>query len=164
MLILIIGLSGVFSFTNAQNSTSLTLNEKKELILNNVQIGMNTSLEEIKSLLGEPVLHKEYVTGKVDYHYSELGISVQFMKDELMFIGVNYNWDGDETFPETTYEGELMLGETSFDKNSTKATIDGLELNVDCILPGLCMGKEGEMGIIIGYKDELVTQVGFAFK
>ncbi len=164
VFVFIITIKSIFS----QTETKLEFINETTVLLNDEKINKNTTFDEVKKLLGEPVLYKKYVTGKVNYHYKEKGISVHTMNGNLLFIGFNYNWDGDKTFPNTSYKGKLNIDGVDFDQNSTKENQKKIK-NVEFmeLMPGLVFskpknGKKNTL-IILGYKDNKVTQIGFEF-
>ena len=140
--------------------------QDKEVYLNDLKLEKSVSLENIKAQLGEPVVFKEYTTGKTVYHFADLGIAVHFVNDELLFFGVNLNWDGDKSFPERPYEGTLKIGNVEIEKSSNHEFISKIEVvEIFCPIASMCMTKdrEAKILILIGFKDDLVTQVGFEF-
>lgn len=146
------------------SKTSIRFTNEKELFLNDLKLSPKTKFKEVVSELGEPKLIKEYPNGKKVYHYESEGIAVHTVEDKLLFIGVNYNWDGDKKFPESTYTGDLSIGDVSFNKESKEEIASEITVvNIDCLMPGLCMTnpKEEKTFIVLGFKDNLVTQVGF---
>ncbi|GGG10609.1 hypothetical protein GCM10011344_09090 [Dokdonia pacifica] len=165
-LFLIITLFTV-SLVSAQNTPEIIFNENKEVILNGEKIDKTSDLEKVTSLLGEPVLYKEYPTGKMTYHYTDLGIAMHFYKDNLIFIGANFNWDGDKTFPETTYTGKLSIDSIEFDMNTTNEILSEIKvIDLVSLMPGMYMtdpNKEKTI-VVVGFKDEKLTQIGFQFQ
>ncbi len=165
-LFLIITLFAV-TLTFAQNTSEIGFNEKKEVLLNGQIVDTTTDLETIKSLLGEPTLYKEYPTGKVNYQYPELGIAIHLVNGKLTFIGANFNWDGDKTFPEASYTGKFSIGDTTIDMNSTPEVVSKIEvITLTPTFMGMYMTnpKENKTVVIMAFKDEKVTQVGFEFQ
>lgn len=152
----------------SQNEVTIELTKQKKVLLNSTEINNNTTFAEVKKMLGEPEIYKEYLSGKVNYHYKENGISVHTINDKLLFIGVNYNWDGDKTFPESAFLGNLKIDGISFTKESKETVLKEIKnLEFFSVMPGLYMlkpntDKKGTIAII-GIKDTLVTQVGFEF-
>ena len=160
--------AAIFSlnFSFAQEKTKINFNEKKEVIINGEKIDKKTDLSKIKSILGEPEVYKEYPTGKINYHYPKLGISVHLVKDKLLFIGANFNWDGDKNFPETSYSGEFIIDNVSFNISSTESKLSEIKIvDIKCIMAGMCMTnpKEEPTSIIVGFKENKLTQIGFEF-
>ncbi|MFK7781464.1 hypothetical protein [Psychroserpens sp.] len=150
----------------AQKDVEIIYSHEKEVFLNEQKLDKDTNLETIKSILGEPVIYKEHVTGKVNYHYPDLGISIHFVNNNLLFIGANFNWDGDKNFPETTFTGKFEIDNVKFDKDSKNAILSDIKIvDIKCIMPEICMTnpkKEKDI-IIVGFKDGNLTQVGIEF-
>ena len=166
IILLIVTLSINFSFAQ-EKQVEITYNKKKEVLLNGKKINKKTTLETIKENLGTPVIYKEHTSGKINYHYPDLGISVHIVNNKLSFIGVNFNWDGDKSFPETTFIGKLEIDGVQFNKSSTNATLSEITIvEIKCLFPSMCMTdpKLEKNSIIIGFKDDKLTQVGFGFK
>ena len=143
------------------------LNETN-VLLNGVKLDPTTTLDDIINVLGEPVVYKAYPTGKTNYHYESLGISVHAVDGQLLFIGANFNWDGDVNFPESSFTGLISIDGVSFDKKSNEATIKKIEnLEFISMMPGFYISKPlnetKKAFAVVGFKDDLVTQVGFEF-
>lgn len=150
----------------AQDNVKLVYNQDFSVTLNGTSIDNSTTYEEIVSLLGEPEIYKEYATGKTNYHYKEQGMVVHTVAGKLLTIGVNYNWDGDENFPNTTFNGELNIGKTNMDQNTKESIVGELKsFEIECLLPGMCMNNPRKVKnpILLGFKDELITQVSIEF-
>ena len=165
ILFIIITFSCV-NLTLAQTSIEIEFTKNKEVVLNNTKLNAETSLEDIKKILGTPIIYKSYRSGKINYQYNELGISFHTIKDKLSFIGLNFNWDGDKNFPETAYSGTFKIDDLSIDKNSDNSIIDKIKfVDIKCVVPNLCMSNPEveSTPIVIGFKDDLVTQIGFEF-
>lgn len=151
-----------------QNDVKIEFISETHVVLNDLKIDKNTTFEEMKDLLGEPVIYKEYATGKTNYHYADNGITLQTMDDKLLFIGFNYNWDGDKTFPESTYTGELIIEGVAFNKDSEEAILDEIE-NTEFmqIMPGFIISKpktdKKNTFIAVGFEEGKLTQIGFEF-
>ena len=67
----------------SQNEVTIELTKEKKVFLNSTEINNNTTFSEVKKMLGEPEIYKEYLSGKVNYHYKESGISVHTVDDKL---------------------------------------------------------------------------------
>lgn len=159
--------TGLFLFTLmsfGSSKVSIRFTNEKELFLNDIKLSPKTKFKEVVAELGEPKLIKEYPTGKKVYHYESEGIAVHTVEDKLLFIGVNYNWDGDKKFPESTYKGDLSIGDVVFNKESKDEIVSEITVvKIDCLMPGLCMTnpKEEKTFIVLGFENNMVTQVGF---
>ncbi|UII20708.1 DUF7738 domain-containing protein [Fulvivirga ligni] len=153
-------------FSWAQDDVKIEFTENKEVLLNETAVDKTTTLKEITEILGEATLIKDFPTGKAFYQYPETGLALQFVDNQLLFIGANYNWDGDENFPETTYEGTLSIDGITFKADSKEEVLTDIEaVEIKCVIPGMCVTdpKKEKTNIIIGFKDGKVTQVGFEF-
>lgn len=166
--ILLLLLLSTFSATLfGQTTTSIEFTKDKELLLNGVVLSANSTMDDIQKILGDPEIYKEYVTGKTNYHYKELGISVHAMDNQLLFIGANFNWDGDKTFPKTSFMGTCKIGGISFDLTSSEKEVNKIDVvELISVMPGLYMSnpKIDKVAIILGVKEDLVTQIGFEFQ
>ena len=163
--ILLLAIS-LLTFGFSQNEIEISYTQEKTVLLNGQKIDNQTDFETIKSILGEPVIYKEFPSGKVNYHYPELGLAVHSINGKLLFIGANYNWDGDKNFPETTFTGKLNIDNVHFDKSSTNSKLSEIKIvEINCIMPEICMTnpKEEKDIIVIGFKDNNLTQIGFEF-
>lgn len=153
-----------FSSTVFAQTTSIEFTKDKTLVLNEVTLTKATTMDDINSLLGTPEVYKEYLSGKTNYHYKDLGISVHTVDGHLLFIGANFNWDGDKTFPETAYKGSFKIDGVSFNQESTEEEMKEIS-NVELLgmMPGLFMSnpKVEPIAMIIGFKEDRVTQIGF---
>ncbi|MGB5819385.1 MAG: hypothetical protein WBG90_07850 [Saonia sp.] len=151
----------------AQTTVEINYTKDKEVYLNNKKLDKSTSFDDVKTMLGQPVVFKEYIaTGKVNYHYNELGVSFHTVNGKLLFIGANLNWDGDKNFPEKSFEGVLKIDGVLIDKNSTDEFISKIKaIEILCPIPEMCMTKDRneKTPILIGFKENTVTQVGFEF-
>jgi hypothetical protein len=158
-----------FAFLNvisAQTVVDIEFTKDKVVMLNGTELGPNTSFDEVKEILGTPVVYKSYRSGKTNYHYEELGISFHTVDNKLLFIGLNFNWDGDETFPQTPYTGTFKIDDLSIDKDSDHSIVDKIKIvELITIMPNFYMSnpKVESTPIVLGFKDNLVTQIGFEF-
>ncbi|MBL3658710.1 DUF7738 domain-containing protein [Fulvivirga sediminis] len=135
-------------------------------LINGQQIDNTTTYDDIVKLLGEPELYKAYPTGKRKYHYKELGIVLSTVEGNVLSIGFNYNWDGDKNFPETSFEGELKVGDIFINKSSHAIIIENLaELGINCPIPRMCMNnpKKIRNPILLGFENDEITQVSIEF-
>ncbi|WP_040281259.1 DUF7738 domain-containing protein [Psychroserpens damuponensis] len=155
-----------FNVISAQKDVNIEFTTDKNVILNGTTLTTETSVEDIKTILGTPTVYKSYSSGKTNYHYNDLGIAFHTVKDKLLFIGVNFNWDGDKTFPENSYTGTFKIDDLLIDKTSGNSIIDNIKMvDVIAIMPNLYMSnpKVESTPMIIGFKDDVVTQIGFEF-
>jgi hypothetical protein len=80
-------------------------------------------------------------------------------------LGFNYNWDGDKNFPNTTFTGKLTIGKTILDVNSTKEFMKSNDfLTFDPAIMDSYFAVSLNGVIMVGFKNEKITQIGFEFK
>jgi len=166
----------IFTFILVCFSTTFGFGQAKFVIeymsgdavsLNGQSISNETSFEEVVKIIGEePELYKAYQTGKSNYHYKDLGVVVHTYEGKLLSLGVNYNWDGDETFPESVFEGEFKIGKISMDKESKPEIVEQMgDFEIKCIVPQMCMNnpQANKNPILFGFEDGLITQIRIEF-
>lgn len=150
----------------AQKNIEIEFTKDKEVIVNNTKLSKESSFQDIKELLGEPTIYKNFRSGKINYHYENLGIAFHTINNKLVFFGINFNWDGDESFPEKEYNGTFKIDDLSINKESKKSIIDTIKIvELKCIVPSLCVSNPEieKTPIIIGFNNSLITQIGFEF-
>jgi hypothetical protein len=152
----------------SQNTIEIEFTKDKEVLLNKTKLSNSMTIEDIKELLGEePIIYKEYLTGKINYHYKEFGISIHTSNGKFAFIGLNFNWDGDKTFPKNSYTGIFKIGDLTIDIKTDLSIIEKIKfVELLPIMPNkffMSNPKKEKTPIIIGFKDKLITQVGFEF-
>jgi len=151
----------------SQTPVEIKYTDKNDVFLNDLKLSKKTNFKTITGILGEPEVYKEYPTGKINYHYPDQGIVFHTVEDKLLFIGANFNWDGDETFPSATYTGKMLVDNTTIDVKSAESVLSELEnIEVNCVFPGMCMTnpKKVKNVLVIGFEEGVVTQVGFEFQ
>jgi hypothetical protein len=155
------------SVSFGQTEISIEYISGDSVTVNGISISNLTNYDEIVKIIGkQPVIYKEYPTGKTNYHYKELGLVLHTLNGKLLTIGVNYNWDGDKNFPEKEFKGNLTIGKTRANQNTKPEIIEEMkDLEIQCIIPGMCMNnpKTVKNPILIGFKDGLITQVSIEF-
>jgi hypothetical protein len=156
----------VFStFFYAQENPRIEFNSKSELLVNNQLINNQTSFSKIVELLGTPELIKEHKSGKKSYMYPKLGMALNTYNEKLTMLGLNYNWDGDKNFPNTSFTGVLVIGKTQIDTNTKKDFMKSNSfLTFDNLFLELFAAKTKNNSIIVGFKENKITQLGFEFK
>lgn len=158
-----------FAFSLAafsQETTTIVLNETSQLQINGTTVNRETSFNQIKNLLGEPTLVKDYKNGKIKYQYPEQGLTLDIYNDKLSMIGANFNWDGDKNFPETSYNGQFMIGKIVVNKNTTENLMKRISfLRFEHLLSGLYAGntENNSALVLVGFKENKITQIGFEF-
>ena len=167
------GLVGLFlmpiDFAFGQTaSIAIHYTESAKLEVNNIAIDTKTTLKKLTDLLGQPSRVEEHVNGESGCFYDELGVVIFLGSNEMASgLGVNFNWDGDKKFPETSFTGTLKLAATTIDTTATSATIAG-EKYIDfvCPFPSLCASKDkkSKVNCTVAFKDDRITQVVFLLK
>ncbi|WP_308993725.1 hypothetical protein QLS71_015175 [Mariniflexile litorale] len=162
--ILLFSLSTIICF--GQESIEVVYNQDYSVKLNGVSVNNETTYQEIVEALGEPEIYKEHPTGKINYRYPDLGLVFHTVNGKLLTLAFNFNWDGDKNFPNKTFEGVLKIGETVINKVTRESIINELvSFEIKCIMPGMCMNnpKEIKNPILLGFKDDLITQLAIEF-
>lgn len=149
----------------AQDKPSIEFNSKSELLVNGQLVNNQTSFTKIVELLGKPELIKEHKSGKKTYAYSQTGIAFSTFNDKLSMLGFNYNWDGDKNFPNTSFTGKLTFGKIVLDKETTKEFMKSIDfVKFELAFMELYIGKALNSAIMVGFKNDKITQIGFEFK
>jgi hypothetical protein len=153
------------SFVFAQEKPTIEFSSSAKLTINGQMVNNQTSIETIIQLLGTPQLVKEHKSGKKTYVYPELGLAVQTFNDKLLMIGANYNWDGDKNFPNKTFTGKFTVGKTVLDTNTTKDFINSNSfLKFENLFLDLYVAGATNAAVMVGFKDNKITQLGVEFK
>lgn len=164
--LLILAICSTFSLCSAQTETKIEYHADNTVRLNGNTIHAGTSYDELVGMLGEPIIYKEYPTGKTTYHFKDRGVALSTVNGKLLRLGVNYNWDGDKNFPESTFDGLLTIGSTTINKHTTSSIIEQLsDLKIKCIIPDMCMNNPKTVNnpIMLGFQNEMITQVSIEF-
>ncbi|QNR25122.1 DUF7738 domain-containing protein [Croceimicrobium hydrocarbonivorans] len=152
------------NFVMAQSDTKIRYTASAELFINDTPLDGQTKLKELIANLGEPSKKVDYPNGETSYFYEEIGI-VFFTKDGIVKgLGINFNWDGDEKFPEKTFTGTLNLGDSEIEKETKSESIAAIKsIEFICPIPIMCASKDREAKIncAVAFKDEKLTQVAF---
>ncbi|WP_422857966.1 hypothetical protein ACOKFD_10950 [Flagellimonas sp. S174] len=162
--VLFFSLSSIICF--GQETIEVTYNQDYTVTLNGTPIDNSTTYQSIVEMLGEPEVYKEYPTGKVNYRYTDLGLVFHTVNGNLLTLAFNFNWDGDKNFPNTAFEGVLKIGDSIIDTKTTESIVADLQsFEINCIMPGMCMNNPRKIKnpILLGFKDELITQVSIEF-
>lgn len=153
------------SYVFAQEKPTIEFSSSSKLTINGQMVNNQTSIETITQLLGTPQLVKEHKSGKKNYVYPELGLAVQTFNDKLLMLGANYNWDGDKNFPNKTFEGKFTVGKTVLDTNTTKDFINSNSfLKFENLFLDLYVAGASNAAVMVGFKDNKITQLGVEFK
>ena len=79
-------------------------------------------------------------------------------------LGINFNWDGDDKFPETTFSGQLKLGEAEIKQDTKREVIEEIQvIEFTCPIPSMCATKDRNAKIkcSVAFMDEKITQLVF---
>jgi len=163
LLILVLTLTSTLFF--AQEKPNVEFNSKSELLVNGQLVNNQTTFTKIVELLGKPELIKEHKSGKKTYSYPQTGIALSTFNDKVSMLGFNYNWDGDKNFPNATFTGKLTVGKTLLDINTTKEFLkSNAFLTFDNLFMELFGAVTNKTIVMVGFKNEKITQLGFEFK
>jgi len=163
-------LSFIALLTNAgfaQTPLSIEYVSASELLINQKALTKKTKVQVIVKALGEPTRKIIYPSGETSYFYEQLGIVFFTMKGLVKGLGVNYNWDGDQKFTETSFRGNLNIGELEIHEEIENEAINRLEgIAFVCPIPSLCASRDREAKIhcLVGFKDGKLTQVSFMLR
>jgi len=154
-----------FSLSHAQNEIIISYNSLSELHVNNIPIVEETSIDIILEQIGKPSKIEEFTTGEKSYFYEKQGVVFVAKNEVVKGVGVNYHWDGDKKFTETSFTGKLTVGELEIDKETTSENISGIRsLSFLCPSALFCSSKDESVQIkaIVGFnKDAQITQIAF---
>lgn len=149
----------------AQDVLRFEINKNSEFRINGNIVNNQTTFAKVVELLGQPELIKESKSGVKSYAYVKYGIVFKVNHDKLTMIGFNYNWDGDKNFPNTSFTGVLAVGNVQLDANTNKDFMKKNEfITFESLYLGLYAAKLKDTMIMVGFKDEKITQIGFEFK
>ncbi|UXP30688.1 hypothetical protein N6H18_10010 [Reichenbachiella agarivorans] len=164
-LIILIALTS--NFVMGQSDTKIRYTESAELFINDTPLYGKTKVKKLIANIGEPSKKVDYPSGEISYFYEEIGV-VFFTKDgTVKGLGINFNWDGDEKFPEKTYTGTLNLGDSEIEKDTKSESIAAIKsIEFICPIPMMCASKdrEAQINCTAAFKDEKLTQVVFIIK
>jgi hypothetical protein len=162
ILLLLITFSTSFYAQNAR----VEFNKNSDLFVNAQVINNQTTFTKIVELLGQPEFVKESKSGVKSYAYTKLGIAFKVYNDKLTMIGFNYNWDGDKNFPSTSFTGVAVIGTVQLDNNTNKEFMKKNDfLTFDNLFLDLFAAKTNKnVVLMVGFKNEKITQLGFEFK
>lgn len=149
----------------AQDVLRVEFNKNSELLVNAQLFNNQTTFAKIVEVLGQPELIKESKSGVKSYAYAKTGIAFKVYNDKLTMIGFNYNWDGDKNFPNTSFTGVLAIGTVQLDNNTNKDFMKKNSfLTFDSLYLDLFAAKSKNTMIMVGFKNEKITQLGFEFQ
>ncbi len=134
------------------------------LTINETPIMSYTTMDILMKTLGEPSRAVDYPSGETSMFYDDFGIVFFTVDNVVKGVGVNFNWDEDEKFPETSFTGELMIGDSEVIKDTKSEELLAVEgVSFDCPIPLMCVASDrvDDVKCMIAFKDELLTQVVF---
>ncbi len=167
-----LGLMALFTLTlsnaSAQSSSiDIEYNSNAELLINGHLISSKTSIEEAMEIMGEVSRMVESSNAEKSYFYDEIGVVLATKDGVVRGVGINFNWDGDNNFPETSFTGDLILGDTEINKETKSATIAAIRtIEFICPFPLMCASKDRSASVncTIAFKETKITQVVFTLK
>lgn len=145
-------------------SLEIANNKVNVLTLNELELTSKTTTDDFVNELGEPSRKVPYPSGEVSYFYDELGIVFFTYENEISNLGINFNWDEDEKFPETSYTGTLSIGNKDINKESTAGHIEDIEgVEFICPIPIMCASKDRKAKVkcAVAFDEGQITQVVF---
>jgi hypothetical protein len=141
--------------------------ESEKLMINDISITKKTKVEEMEELLGNPSRSKDYPSGETSYFYDETGLVFFSVDGKINGLGINFNWDGDDKFPEQSFTGSLSLAGTTIDIDTKSEAIAGIKtVEFICPIPMLCASsnRKADINCTAAFKDESLTQVVFLLR
>ncbi|SFT35282.1 hypothetical protein SAMN05216474_0052 [Lishizhenia tianjinensis] len=146
------------------DSLNIDYTSSPSLTIKGLNLTSKTTIKEVTKELGDATEIKEHANGEKAYFYETSGIVFFTNKNKITGLGINFNTDGDEKFPTTSFTGTLTLGEVNIFKETVSADIAGIE-NIEfiCPFPAMCATKDRSLNIVCtaAFKDEQLTQVVF---
>lgn len=152
-----------FSFGQTNEPTIWFLNSDK-LSMNDLILTSTTPLEDVTKILGEASKNVDYPNGETSYFFEPQGIVVMTKGGKVQGLGINFNWDGDDKFPETTFSGQLKLGEAEIKQDTKREVIEEIQvIEFTCPIPSMCATKDRNAKIkcSVAFMDEKITQLVF---
>lgn len=150
----------------AKTEDSLELHFSLEggLVLNGLQLSDKAGASELTKRLGAPTREKARPRGEVSHYHDQQGLVLWTVDGELAGVGLNFNWDGDDKFPETSFTGSLTVGDLQVGRETTLTQFQSLkEASVSCLGDSMCAGKSGSTKFLVGFEKNVITQVSFLF-
>jgi hypothetical protein len=133
------------------------------LTLDGLPLAEQAGSSELQKRLGAPSREKAYPNGDLGHFYDERGLVLWTAAGKLKGVGVNFNWDGDEAFPKTSFTGSLRVGGLSVDRNTTVAQFRALDgVAVSCVMDdAMCGELTQNTRFLAGFEKTVITQVMF---
>jgi len=155
-------------FVNAQSSNIvISYSDSLLLVVNDIPLDSNSTLELLIKTLGEPSRNVVSRSGEVSYYYDKVGVVFVVKDGVFKLLGVNFLWDGDDHFPETSYTGSLFIGEKEINAETLSADIVSIEtIEFICPIPSMCVvnKRSADIRCMSGFKDKQLTQFIFLVK
>lgn len=149
----------------SQSKVAIKYTESGALFVNDFEVKSGCTAEELTKVLGEPSQKKEMPSTEVGYFYEEEGFVFYTLANGIVnMIGMNFNWDGDERFPETSYTGSFVICETAVTKETElKNLTDFGCIEFMCPAPVMCvsMVEDRKVNCLLGFGEDGLTQFGF---
>lgn len=162
--LLVIFFTSLINFCVAQNSVEINYSDTSTLLLKNLPLSNNINIEEITKSLGEPSKIVDNKKGEISYFYDDLGLVFAVKEKLVVLVGINYNWDGDKKFPQTSFVGTLKIGDFIVSKETKQEdilTIKAIEFL--CPIDQICASKirTAKIRCAISFTEKLISQVAF---
>ena len=133
-------------------------------MLSGARLSEKAGASELTKCLGSPTREKTYPSGEASLFHEAQGLVLWTAGGELRGVGLNFNWDGDKKFPETSFTGGLMIGDLKVDRNTTFAQLQSLKGNgITCMDDSMCAGGTASDKVVVGFEKNLITQISFLF-
>lgn len=132
-----------------------------------MKITSETTVKDLIKEIGEPSSKVEK-GGRDEFFYEEIGIVIGIDNGIVKGIGINFNWDGDKKFPETSYTGVLNINEVIITKDSKNEDLNAIKgVSFECPMPMMCLSKHEVTGmkVMVGFNSEkALSQLIFMLK
>jgi hypothetical protein len=141
---------------------SIALDAKGELVLNDVTVFAKGSAGKLAERIGPPTREKAHKRGETSLYHDRDGFVLWAVDGEVKGVGVNFNWDGDEKFPEASFPGNLVLGALKVGRTTTPAQFESLPgYSVKCQAGAMCAGKSESVKFLAAFDKGVITQLSF---
>ncbi len=149
-----------------ESKVAIRLSTTGELVLNDVQIFQKGSVAKLVALMGPPTREKAYPKTEKGLLYDQYGLVFWTVDGEIAGAGLNFTWDGDDRFPETSFVGSVALGEFKVDRSTTREKFASFKAgSVSCMgkteQDGMCAGQIERVRFVSGFVDGKLTQLAF---
>jgi hypothetical protein len=135
-----------------------------ELALDGVRLSDKAGAGELTKRLGPATREKKRPSGEVSHYHDQQGLVFWTKDGELLGVGMNFNWDGDNKFPETSFTGNLTLRGLQVDRSTTMVQFKATKGDpVSCLGDSMCAGQSGGTKFVAGFEKDVITQVSFLF-